>query len=111
MEKHFRVWNTCPPVRVLWKNLEKNTWQGLDPLLTTGQGYACVIPEHERHQNGCLSDASNQSQPLMGPMKRLQLDKLNPSHWFNFGLKGLIGIGELMLLGLLSIIWLKRLIT
>jgi hypothetical protein len=44
-------------------------------------------------------------------MKRLQLNKLNPSHWFNFGLKGLIGIGELMLLGLLSIIWLKRLIT
>jgi hypothetical protein len=101
MEKHFRVWNTCPPVRVLWKNLEKNTWQGLDPLLTTGQGYACVIPEHERHQNGCLSDASNQSQPLMGPMKRLQLDKLNLSR-FNFGL---------MLLGLLSTIWLKRLIT
>jgi hypothetical protein len=32
----------------------------------------------------------------MGPMKRL---------------KGLIGIGGLMLLGLLSIIWLKRLIT
>jgi hypothetical protein len=36
---------------------------------------------------------------------------LNPSHWFNFGFKGLIGIGGLMLLGLLSIIWLKRLIT
>jgi hypothetical protein len=63
-------------------------------------------------QDGCLSDASNQSQPLMGPMKRLQLDKLNLSHWFNFGLKGLIDIGGLMLLGLLSIIWLiKRLIT
>jgi hypothetical protein len=39
------------------------------------------------------------------------LDKLNPSHWFNFGLKVLIGIGGLMLLSLLSIIWLKRLIT
>jgi hypothetical protein len=39
------------------------------------------------------------------------LDKLNPSHWFNFGLKGLIGIGGLMLLGLLNIIWLNRLIT
>jgi hypothetical protein len=39
------------------------------------------------------------------------LDKLNPSHWFNFGLKGLIGISGLMLLGLFSIIWLKRLIT
>jgi hypothetical protein len=59
-------------------------------------------------QDGCLSNASNQSQPLMGPMKRLRLDKLNSSHWFNFGL---IGIGGLMLLGLLSIIWLKRLIT
>jgi hypothetical protein len=35
------------------------------------------------------------------------LDKLNPSHWFNFGLKGLIKIGGVMLLGLLSIIWLK----
>jgi hypothetical protein len=45
------------------------------------------------------------------PWRRLQLDKLNPSHWFNFGLKGLIGIGGLMLLGLLSVIWLKRLIT
>jgi hypothetical protein len=61
-------------------------------------------------QDGCPSDASNQSQPLMGPMKRLWLDKLNPSHWFNFGLTGLIDIGGLMLLGLLSIIWLKRLI-
>jgi hypothetical protein len=39
------------------------------------------------------------------------LDKLNPSHWFNFGLKGLTGMGGLMLLGLLSIIWLKKLIT
>jgi hypothetical protein len=38
------------------------------------------------------------------------LNKLNPSHWFHFGLIGLIGIGGLMLLGLLSIIWLKRLI-
>jgi hypothetical protein len=62
-------------------------------------------------QDGCLSDASNQSQPLMGPMKRLWLNKLNPSQWFNFGLKGLISIGGFMLLGLLSIIWLKRLIT
>jgi transposase InsO family protein len=44
MEKHFDAWNTCPPVRVLWKNLETNTWQGPDPLLTTGQGYACVFP-------------------------------------------------------------------
>jgi hypothetical protein len=57
-------------------------------------------------QEGCLSDASNQSQPLKGPMKRLQLDKHNLSHWFNFGLKGLTGISGLMLLGLLSIIWL-----
>jgi hypothetical protein len=32
------------------------------------------------------------------------LDKLNPSHWFNFGLKGLICIGGVMLLGLLLII-------
>jgi hypothetical protein len=39
------------------------------------------------------------------------LNKLNPIHWFNFGLKGLTRIGGLMLLCLLSIIWLKRLIT
>jgi hypothetical protein len=39
------------------------------------------------------------------------LDKLNPNHWFNFGLKELIGIGGFMLLSLLSITWLKRLIT
>jgi hypothetical protein len=57
--------------------------------------------------DGYLFDASNQSQPLTGPMKRLQLDKFNSSYWFNFGLKGLIDIGGLMLLGLLSIIWLK----
>jgi hypothetical protein len=38
------------------------------------------------------------------------LDKLNPSHLFNFALKGLIDIGGLMLLSLLSLIWLKRLI-
>jgi hypothetical protein len=44
-------------------------------------------------------------------MKSIWLDKLNPSHWFNFGLKGLIGIGGLMLLDLLGIIWLKRLNT
>jgi transposase InsO family protein len=48
MEKHFHAWNTCPPVHVLWKNLETNTWQGPDPLLTTGRGYACVFPEHEQ---------------------------------------------------------------
>jgi hypothetical protein len=36
MEKHFCAWNKCPSVRVLWKNLETNTWQGPDPLLTTG---------------------------------------------------------------------------
>jgi hypothetical protein len=62
-------------------------------------------------QDDCLSDESNQSQPLMGPMKRFWPDKLNPSHCFNFGLKGLIDISILMFLGLLSIIWLKRLIT
>jgi hypothetical protein len=56
------------------------------------------------YQDGCFSDASNQSQALTGPMKRLWLDKLNPSHWFNFGLKVLIGIGGLTLLGILSII-------
>jgi hypothetical protein len=48
MEKHFCAWNTCPPVCVLWKNLETNTWQGPGSLLTTGWGYACVFPEHER---------------------------------------------------------------
>jgi hypothetical protein len=48
---------------------------------------------------------------LRDPWRRLQLDKLNSSHWFNFGLKRLKGIGGLMLLGLLNIIWLKRLIT
>jgi hypothetical protein len=48
MEKHFHAWNTCPPVRVLWKNLETNTWQGPNPSLTTGRRYACVFPEHER---------------------------------------------------------------
>jgi hypothetical protein len=48
MEKHFHAWNTCPPMHVLWKNLETNTWQGPDPLLTTGRGYACVFPEHEQ---------------------------------------------------------------
>jgi hypothetical protein len=47
MEKHFCAWNTCPPLCVLWKNLETNIWQGPDPLLTTGQVYACVFPEHE----------------------------------------------------------------
>jgi hypothetical protein len=52
--------------------------------------------------DGCLSKASNQSQLLLGLMSRLWLDKVHRSHWFNFGLKGLIGIGGLML---------KRLIT
>jgi hypothetical protein len=47
MEKHFHAWNTCLPMRVLQKNLETNICQGPDPLLTTGQGYACVFPEHE----------------------------------------------------------------
>jgi hypothetical protein len=35
-------------VHVLWRNLETNIWQGPDALLTTGWGYACVFPEHER---------------------------------------------------------------
>jgi hypothetical protein len=35
MEKHFYAWDTCPPVCVLWKNLETNTWQEPDTLLTT----------------------------------------------------------------------------
>jgi hypothetical protein len=48
MEKHVCACNTCPPVCVLWKNLETNIWQRHDPLLTTGQGYACVFPEHEQ---------------------------------------------------------------
>jgi hypothetical protein len=48
MEKHFHAWDICSPVHVLWKNLETNTWQGPDPLLTTGRGYACVFPEHEQ---------------------------------------------------------------
>jgi hypothetical protein len=47
-------------------------------------------------QDGCLSNESNQSQLLMRPMRRLWLDKLNPSHGFNFGHKGLIDIGGLM---------------
>jgi hypothetical protein len=48
MEKHFHAWNTCPPVCVLRKNLETNTWQGPDPLVTRGREYACVFPEHEQ---------------------------------------------------------------
>jgi transposase InsO family protein len=48
MEKHFCAWNTCPPVPVLWKNLETNTWQGTDPLLTTSRGYDFVFQEHEQ---------------------------------------------------------------
>jgi hypothetical protein len=32
---------------VLWKNLQINTWQGPDTLLTTCWRYACVFPEHE----------------------------------------------------------------
>jgi hypothetical protein len=48
MKKHFCAWNTYPPMCVLWKNLETNTWQGPDPLLTTGRGYACVFLEHEQ---------------------------------------------------------------
>jgi hypothetical protein len=48
MEKHFHTWNTCPPVPVLWKNLETNTRQRPDPFLTTGQGYTCDFPEHEQ---------------------------------------------------------------
>jgi hypothetical protein len=59
-------------------------------------------------QDGCLSNVSNQSQPLMGPMKRLQLNKLNLSRWFNFVQKGLIGIVGLIFGGLLSIICLKK---
>jgi hypothetical protein len=105
MEKHFHAWNTCSRVCVVWKNLETNTWQGPDPLVTTGQGMLVSFQNMKPNQDGCLSDASNQSQLLTGLMKKLWLDKFNPSHWFNFGRK------ELMLLGLLSIIWLKRLIT
>jgi hypothetical protein len=71
MEKHFCAWNTCPPVHVLWKNLETNMWQGPDPLLTTGRGMLVSFQNMNDDQDGCLSDASNQSQPLMGPMKRL----------------------------------------
>jgi hypothetical protein len=78
------------------------------PLIETTLQHSFInmsFQNMNNNQDGC------QSELLMGPMKRLQLDKLNLSNWFIFGLKGLIGIRGLMLLGLLSITWLKRLIS
>ena len=45
MEQHCgqRIPGTSP--LVYWKIPEENVWQGPDPFITWGQGYACVFPE------------------------------------------------------------------
>jgi hypothetical protein len=96
------------PVHVLWKNLETNAWQGPDPLITTGRGYACDFPEHEWQPRWLPLRCIKPVTATDRTHEKILAGKLNPSHWFNFGLKGLIDIGGLMILGLLSIIWLKK---